>query len=135
MCVPPPPIIITTSDWMDEADPADCKPEKLGQEETQEKSEAEEVEEQDGDPKEEEEEEEEEEEPEDDDEGTATSNSAIRAQIADVPAVSEQQARTALLHLVADHCCWGKGAARNMNINRIVSTSAFHVIQLVIVSS
>ena len=45
-----------------------------------------------------------------------------------LPVVSEQEARTALLNLVAEHCCWGKAAARNMNITKIASTSAFHVI-------
>jgi len=43
-----------------------------------------------------------------------------------LPVVSEQEARTALLNLVAEHCCWGKAAARNMNITKIASTSAFH---------
>ena len=44
-----------------------------------------------------------------------------------LPVVSEQEARMALLNLVAEHCCWGKAAARNMNITKIASTSAFHV--------
>lgn len=43
-----------------------------------------------------------------------------------LPVVSEQEARMALLNLVAEHCCWGKAAARNMNITKIASTSAFH---------
>ena len=49
-----------------------------------------------------------------------------RSQIAEVPAVSEQQARSALLGLVAERCCWGRSAARAMAINKITSTSAFH---------
>ena len=57
--------------------------------------------------------------------GAVTSPS--RAQIADLPAISEVEARSALLSLVTEHCCWGKAAARNMAISKIVSTSAFHV--------
>ena len=57
--------------------------------------------------------------------GAVTSPS--RAQIADLPAISEVEARGALLGLVAEHCCWGKAAARNMAISKIVATSAFHV--------
>lgn len=53
--------------------------------------------------------------------------SPTRAQIADLPAISEVEARAALLGLVAEHCCWGKAAARHMAISKIVSTSAFHV--------
>ena len=64
---------------------------------------------------------------EDDDEESSTRGGGVV--LADtLPVVSEQEARTALLNLVADHCCWGKAAARNMNITKIASTSAFHVI-------
>ena len=43
-----------------------------------------------------------------------------------LPTVSEQEARAALLGLVAEHCCWGRAAARHMAIGKITSTSAFH---------
>ena len=56
----------------------------------------------------------------------ASAVSPSRSQVADVPVVSEQEARAALLTLVAERCCWGRTAARNMSISKIASTSAFH---------
>lgn len=53
--------------------------------------------------------------------------SPARIQIADVPAVSEVEARNALLSMVTEHCCWGRAAARHMSIGKILSSSAFHV--------
>ena len=53
--------------------------------------------------------------------------SPTRVHIAEIPPVSEVDARNALLSMVTEHCCWGKAAARNMAINKIASTSAFHV--------
>lgn len=53
--------------------------------------------------------------------------SPMRIQIADVPPVSEVDARNALLSMVTEHCCWGKAAARHMSIGKIQSSSAFHV--------
>ncbi|XP_043230699.1 protein SSUH2 homolog [Amphibalanus amphitrite] len=40
--------------------------------------------------------------------------------------LSEQQARAALLCHVTDHCCYGRGAARHMNIAKINYSSAHH---------
>lgn len=59
----------------------------------------------------------------------AAAAAAAAAQIAAhaPPPVSEQQARQALLGLVAERFCWGGGAARSMRITKIISTSAFHV--------
>lgn len=53
--------------------------------------------------------------------------SPSRIQIAEIPPVSEVDARNALLGLVTEHCCWGRSAARHMSIGKIVSSSAFHV--------
>jgi hypothetical protein len=57
--------------------------------------------------------------------GEATSPS--RLTIAEIPPVSEVDARNALLGLVTEHCCWGRSAARHMSIGKILSSSAFHV--------
>lgn len=43
------------------------------------------------------------------------------------PQVTEQQARSALLAQVAEHCCYGKDAAKEMAITKINYSSAFHV--------
>lgn len=41
--------------------------------------------------------------------------------------LTEEQARTALLsHLTANHCCYGKAAAKNMEIKQMEFTPAFH---------
>lgn len=53
--------------------------------------------------------------------------SPTRLQIADLPPVSEVDARNALLSMVTEHCCWGRAAARHMSIGKILSSSAFHV--------
>jgi hypothetical protein len=44
------------------------------------------------------------------------------------PQVTEQEARTALLSLVAENCCYGRDAAKEMAIVKINYSSAFHVI-------
>ena len=46
---------------------------------------------------------------------------------ASVPVISENEAREALLEYCDKKCCYGKGAARSMNIRTMQSTSAFHV--------
>lgn len=56
--------------------------------------------------------------------------SPTRLQIADLPPVSEVDARNALLGMVTEHCCWGRAAARHMSIGKILSSSAFHVMEL-----
>lgn len=40
---------------------------------------------------------------------------------------SDDQVRRALLDLVSERCCYGKSAAKNMVISKIVTSSAFHV--------
>lgn len=44
-----------------------------------------------------------------------------------VPVITEQDAREALLAYVAEHCCYGKRAARDLQYLDLKSTSAFHV--------
>lgn len=39
---------------------------------------------------------------------------------------SDDQVRRALLDLVSERCCYGKSAAKNMAISKIVTSSAFH---------
>lgn len=58
--------------------------------------------------------------------GSSGSSPPSRTFAADLPTISEVEARNALLGLVADHCCWGGSAARKMAIGKILSTSAFH---------
>ncbi|KAK2571489.1 Protein SSUH2-like protein [Acropora cervicornis] len=41
-------------------------------------------------------------------------------------AVTEDEARDALLSYVAEHCCFGKGAAKDMEIEDITPSSAYH---------
>ena len=43
------------------------------------------------------------------------------------PQITEHQARAALLAHVADRCCWGTGAAKQMIRAKINYDSAFHV--------
>ncbi|KAK6176096.1 hypothetical protein SNE40_014446 [Patella caerulea] len=43
-----------------------------------------------------------------------------------VPTITEEEAREALLSFVAEHCCYGKKAAQEMNYTDLKSTSAFH---------
>ncbi|XP_069141147.1 protein SSUH2 homolog isoform X1 [Argopecten irradians] len=49
-----------------------------------------------------------------------------RQNVANVPTISEQDAREALLKHVAEHCCYGKGAAEDLKYMDLKSTSAFH---------
>ena len=44
-----------------------------------------------------------------------------------IPVISEDEAREALLSEVATHCCYGKGAARELVFTNITPSSAFHV--------
>lgn len=41
--------------------------------------------------------------------------------------MTEDEARDALLSYVAEHCCFGKGAAKEMEIEDITPSSAYHV--------
>lgn len=43
--------------------------------------------------------------------------------------ITEAQARTALLEHCAQNCCYGKGAAEDMTVITMASSSAYHVIQ------
>ena len=54
--------------------------------------------------------------------GLKYNDSCLRA-----TAVSEEEARDALLSYVAEHCCFGKGAARDMEIEDVTASSAYHV--------
>jgi len=47
--------------------------------------------------------------------------------LASVPVISEQEARETLVEYCTKKCCYGKRAARDMNIQTMQSTSAFHV--------
>ncbi|XP_021369882.1 protein SSUH2 homolog isoform X1 [Mizuhopecten yessoensis] len=49
-----------------------------------------------------------------------------RQNISNVPTITEQDAREALLKHVAENCCYGKGAAENLKYLDLKSTSAFH---------
>ncbi|KAJ8301231.1 hypothetical protein KUTeg_020218 [Tegillarca granosa] len=49
-----------------------------------------------------------------------------RQNISNVPVITEQDAREALLAYVAEHCCYGKRAARDLQYLDLKSTSAFH---------
>ena len=40
--------------------------------------------------------------------------------------INEDQARSALLTHIADHCCYGKSAAKNMNVKTMECKPAFH---------
>ena len=42
-------------------------------------------------------------------------------------AITEEQARDALLAFVAEHCCYGKKAAKDMEIKDVTPSSAYHV--------
>jgi len=50
---------------------------------------------------------------------------------ASIPVISEAEARESLLEYCDKKCCYGKGAARSMNIGTMQSTSAFHVCILI----
>lgn len=41
--------------------------------------------------------------------------------------ISEEEVRAALMEFVSQNCCYGKGAAREMSIDQIIPTNAFHV--------
>lgn len=41
--------------------------------------------------------------------------------------MTEDEARDALLSYVAEHCCFGKDAAKEMEIEDITPSSAYHV--------
>ncbi|XP_070559582.1 protein SSUH2 homolog isoform X2 [Ptychodera flava] len=47
-------------------------------------------------------------------------------QFADIIYLSEDDARDSLLGYVTEHCCYGKRAAREMNINNILPSNALH---------
>lgn len=44
-----------------------------------------------------------------------------------MPVISKDEAREALLSFVGEHCCYGKGAAKDMDIEDRIATAAFHV--------
>ena len=44
-----------------------------------------------------------------------------------VPLISEAEARMAMLEHCSQHCCYGKGAATDMAMSKMESSSAFHV--------
>ena len=44
-----------------------------------------------------------------------------------LPQIHEEEAREALLGFVAEHCCYGKGAARDLKFTDLRHSSAFHV--------
>lgn len=43
------------------------------------------------------------------------------------PSITEEEAREAILQHVAEHCCFGKTAAKEMTFRELKSSSAFHV--------
>lgn len=45
---------------------------------------------------------------------------------ANLPAIRDDEARDALLSLVAEKTCWGSGAAKNMAIKDMIPTCAYH---------
>ncbi|XP_041347179.1 protein SSUH2 homolog isoform X2 [Gigantopelta aegis] len=49
-----------------------------------------------------------------------------RREFQNSPTITEEQAREALLGLVAENCCYGAGAAKEMDIKDLKSSSAFH---------
>ncbi|XP_046369543.2 protein SSUH2 homolog [Haliotis rufescens] len=49
-----------------------------------------------------------------------------RPEIKGVDVVNEDQAREALMMYVAEHCCYGKGAAETMKFTQLQPTNAFH---------
>uniref|UniRef100_T1JCR8 CR-type domain-containing protein n=1 Tax=Strigamia maritima TaxID=126957 RepID=T1JCR8_STRMM len=49
-----------------------------------------------------------------------------RSSFTSYPALTEDQAREALLNFVSEHCCYGKSAAEEMVFRSIENTSAFH---------
>lgn len=49
-----------------------------------------------------------------------------RTEISGLPKIDENEARQALLQYVAEHCCFGKGAAQDLQFKDLVHSSAFH---------
>ncbi|XP_013384139.1 protein SSUH2 homolog [Lingula anatina] len=49
-----------------------------------------------------------------------------RRDIQNVPVITEEQAREAMLQYVAEHCCYGSGTAKEMVFRDLQSSSAFH---------
>ena len=47
--------------------------------------------------------------------------------LSSIPTITEEVARQVLHEDVCDHCCYGTGAAENLVITNIQSSSAFHV--------
>lgn len=45
-----------------------------------------------------------------------------------VPRLNDDEAREALLQLVGKSTCWGSGAAKDMSINDIIATNAYHYV-------
>jgi hypothetical protein len=62
------------------------------------------------------------------DEATRGSVPSSSTEIHMVPVISEQQARVALLEHCSSQCCYGSGAAKDMDIANMASTSAFHYV-------
>lgn len=42
-------------------------------------------------------------------------------------AITEDQARDAMLQFVSEHCCYGKAPAEEMVIKDVIPSSAYHV--------
>lgn len=42
-------------------------------------------------------------------------------------AITEDQARDAMLQFVSEHCCYGKAPAQEMVIKDVIPSSAYHV--------
>lgn len=51
-----------------------------------------------------------------------------RPEVRPIPVITEQAARDALLDYCSHHCCYGKGAAMNMTVANMASSSAFHYV-------
>lgn len=49
-----------------------------------------------------------------------------RDEISGLPRIDEHEAREALLHHVAENCCYGKGAAQELRFTDLQHSSAFH---------
>ena len=41
--------------------------------------------------------------------------------------ITSEEAREALMQFVSEHCCYGAGAAKNMNIRNVSPSNALHV--------
>lgn len=49
-----------------------------------------------------------------------------RREFRNAPSITAEEAREAMLQHVAEHCCYGKGAAQDMTFRELKSSSAFH---------